>query len=157
LNARSNEPVATLAPVPIQDLARAVFVAVDVVNWPSTSRLMLRNDASDQTVELFVAVAVTPPAPVVVTLVGEPFPASVPTKVATVDVSVVVTFASPMPIPRLTPVKEFEAFGVSVPVAVSASEPAVTVAPSPTEARVAPAVLALMLAMFTDTPLTLTA
>src|SRR6185503_18581152 len=105
-------PVCTLAPVPIQAFALAVFVAVVVVELPLPSRPTLRKLAVADGADSAVAVAPTPPLPVVVTVVGEPLPASVPMYAPTAVVSLAATVAPPMLATRLTPVNALLARGV---------------------------------------------
>src|SRR6266851_4015907 len=162
-NVMSNELVWTLAPVPIDAFAPTELVAVALFDWPEARRPTLTKSAVACGVESADALALTPSVvadakPVVVTVVASPLPASVPMNAATSVESVARIVAPPIPTPTEMPVKELCAKGIWLPCAESESDPALTVAPSPTEARVAPPVVAEMLAELMLKPrLTLTA
>ena len=146
----SASPVATLAPAPTNAFEPTESVVVALAWVPSARSWTFRNSASATGIEVASAVAVTPP-PVAVTDVGEPLPASVPTNAATRVVSVECRFARPTPTPKPNFFRSFVAVGVVVAVAESVRESAITVAPSPTDARTLPAVPAFRFSTVTVT------
>ena len=99
VNVASELPVATLAPAPTNAFEPTESVIVATARVPSTRSWTLRNSASANGRRDRVG-GRGDPAGGRVTDVGEPLPASVPTKAATSVVSVACRFARPTPTPN---------------------------------------------------------